>query len=40
MDLKCVLAVSGGPLAWKDRSLRVDVYHKRAERPLALATGM
>ena len=26
VDLKCVLAVSGGPLAWKDRSLRVDVY--------------
>ena len=25
-ELKCILAVSGGPPEWKDRSLRVDVY--------------
>lgn len=41
VDLKCVLAVSGGPVAWKDRSLRVDVYpwdaakSAWAERPAA-----
>lgn len=26
VDMKCILAVSGGPVAWKDWSLRVDVY--------------
>lgn len=26
VDMNCVLAVSGGPAGWKDRSLRVDVY--------------
>jgi len=26
MDMKCVLEVSGGPMSWRDRSLRVDVF--------------
>lgn len=41
LDMKCVLAVSGGPAAWKDQSLRVDIYPwdtargAWAERPAA-----
>lgn len=41
VDMKCVLAVTGGPSDWKDKSLRVDVYPwdtakgAWAERPAA-----
>lgn len=31
-DLTCILAVTGGPAAWKDRLLRVDVYPWDATR--------